>query len=41
VLDWNDPAIGFYRAMGARPEAGWTIWRLDGDALDAIASAES
>jgi len=41
VLDWNDPAIEFYRALGATPEAGWTIWRLDGEALAAIAAQES
>ena len=41
VLDWNDPAIEFYRAMGAQPVSGWTMWRLDGEALAAIASTES
>lgn len=41
VLDWNDPAIDFYRSMGAQPESGWTIWRLDGEALDASAAQES
>jgi GNAT superfamily N-acetyltransferase len=30
VLDWNTPAIGFYRALGARPMDDWTTWRLDG-----------
>lgn len=29
VLDWNEPAIGFYRSIGARPLDGWTINRLD------------
>jgi GNAT superfamily N-acetyltransferase len=33
VLDWNEPAIGFYRKLGARPMDGWTIFRLTGDAL--------
>jgi GNAT superfamily N-acetyltransferase len=33
VLDWNEPAHGFYRALGARPQDEWTTWRLDGDAL--------
>jgi GNAT superfamily N-acetyltransferase len=33
VLDWNEPAIGFYRRLGARPMDGWTIFRLTGDAL--------
>jgi GNAT superfamily N-acetyltransferase len=36
VLDWNEPAQGFYRALGARPEDEWTTWRLDGDALQAL-----
>ncbi|MFD0541158.1 GNAT family N-acetyltransferase [Actinomadura luteofluorescens] len=33
VLDWNEPAIGFYRALGASPKDGWTVYRLTGDAL--------
>ena len=33
VLDWNTPAIGFYEALGARPQDGWTVYRLTGDAL--------
>lgn len=33
VLDWNTPAIGFYRSLGARPHDGWTLYRLDDDAL--------
>ena len=33
VLDWNEPAIGFYRKLGARPMDEWTTMRLDGDAL--------
>lgn len=28
VLDWNEPAIGFYRKLGARPESEWITWRL-------------
>lgn len=39
VLDWNTPAIDFYRAIGARPMDGWTIQRMDGDALVALAGA--
>lgn len=27
VLDWNEPAIGFYRALGASPVEGWTTYR--------------
>ncbi|HEX5534918.1 MAG TPA: GNAT family N-acetyltransferase [Actinomycetales bacterium] len=33
VLDWNEPAHGFYRSLGAAPQDEWTVWRLDGDAL--------
>ncbi|TFB48722.1 GNAT family N-acetyltransferase [Cryobacterium tagatosivorans] len=33
VLDWNDPAIGFYKSLGAVPLDGWSTFRLDGDAL--------
>ncbi|MGK2908659.1 MAG: N-acetyltransferase family protein [Sphingobium sp.] len=39
VLDWNTPAIDFYRAIGAKPMDGWTIQRMDGDALVALAGA--
>ena len=38
VLDWNEPAIGFYRALGARPMDGWTTMRVAGDALRALAA---
>ncbi len=27
VLDWNEPAIGFYRSLGAEPVEGWTRYR--------------
>ena len=33
VLNWNTPAIGFYEALGARPQDEWTVYRLTGDAL--------
>lgn len=39
VLDWNDPAIRFYKALGAKPMDDWTTYRVDGDALAALASA--
>jgi len=38
VLDWNEPAIGFYKKLGARPMDGWTIFRVTGDALAALAA---
>jgi GNAT superfamily N-acetyltransferase len=37
VLDWNEPAIRFYRALGARPLDEWTVFRVTGDALDRLA----
>lgn len=35
-LDWNEPSIGFYRALGAQPMSDWTTYRLTGDALEAV-----
>ena len=40
VLDWNSPAIGFYRRLGAVPMDEWTTFRLDGAALTALGSTE-
>jgi len=47
VLDWNEPAIKFYRALGAQPMHEWTVFRLTrdeiaelADAADAAASTE-
>jgi GNAT superfamily N-acetyltransferase len=37
VLDWNTPAIEFYKSLGARPMDEWTVNRVDGDALLALA----
>lgn len=37
VLDWNDPAIQFYKSVGAEPQDEWTIFRVTGDALHALA----
>ncbi|MEY4721686.1 MAG: hypothetical protein RIQ46_1411 [Pseudomonadota bacterium] len=36
VLDWNAPAIGFYRKLDARPMDEWTTMRLDGAALERL-----
>jgi GNAT superfamily N-acetyltransferase len=41
VLDWNEPAIGFYRNLGARPTDDWTTYRLDGEALTKLAGSDS
>jgi hypothetical protein len=37
VLDWNEPAHRFYRALGAFPIDEWTVWRVEGDALEHLA----
>ncbi len=37
VLDWNEPAIGFYRALGAVPMDEWTTYRVTGQALESLA----
>jgi GNAT superfamily N-acetyltransferase len=36
VLDWNEPAIGFYKSLGATPQDEWTVHRLTGEALTAL-----
>lgn len=41
VLDWNSPAIGFYRSLGAVPQADWTTFRVDGGALRELSSGSS
>jgi GNAT superfamily N-acetyltransferase len=38
VLDWNEPAIGFYHTLGAKCVDEWKIFRVTGDALHALAS---
>jgi hypothetical protein len=37
VLDWNEPAIRFYRGLGAVPMSDWTVYRLTGEPLRALA----
>jgi len=39
VLDWNETAIGFYRRLGAQPNDGWTVYRLEGEALEDLAAS--
>ena len=39
VLDWNEPAIRFYKSLGAVPMEEWTVQRLTGDALQACADS--
>jgi GNAT superfamily N-acetyltransferase len=37
VLDWNESAVRFYRALGAVGQEEWTVQRVDGDALVRLA----
>ena len=37
VLDWNEPSIAFYRKLGAEPLEDWTVFRVTGAALRALA----
>jgi GNAT superfamily N-acetyltransferase len=39
VLDWNQPSIEFYRALGAVPMEEWTVYRLAGSALHRVAGS--
>ncbi|HEV2762575.1 MAG TPA: GNAT family N-acetyltransferase, partial [Pyrinomonadaceae bacterium] len=39
VLRWNEPAVGFYRRLGATPADDWTVFRLAGDALERLAGS--
>jgi GNAT superfamily N-acetyltransferase len=41
VLDWNDPAIQFYRKLGAKPLDEWTVFRLTRDGIARLAQSES
>ena len=37
VLDWNEPSIAFYRALGAEMKPDWRVMRVEGDALRGLA----
>jgi len=39
VLDWNEPSIQFYKAMGAESKDGWTVYRLCDQALNNFANS--
>jgi GNAT superfamily N-acetyltransferase len=39
VLNWNEPAIKFYRALGAMPMNEWTVFRLTRDAIKGLAES--
>jgi GNAT superfamily N-acetyltransferase len=40
VLDWNEPALSFYAALGAEPMTGWTVHRLTGMGLSQLAEGQ-
>lgn len=40
VLDWNQRAIDFYKALGAKPLDDWTMFRVTGDALTKLAESQ-
>ena len=40
VLDWNEPAIKFYRTLGAKPMDEWTVFRLTRDGIARLANSE-
>lgn len=40
-LDWNQPSIKFYLAMGAKPMSDWTTYRLAGEALQSVGTMNS
>jgi GNAT superfamily N-acetyltransferase len=40
VLNWNEPAIKFYRALGAKPLDEWTVFRLTRDGIARLAQSE-
>jgi GNAT superfamily N-acetyltransferase len=39
VLNWNEPALGFYRSLGAKPMDEWTVYRLTGEELERLAGS--
>ena len=41
VLNWNEPAIGFYKSLGAQPMDIWTVYRLDDKSLADLAGHSS
>jgi hypothetical protein len=40
VLDWNEPGIKFYGALGAKPMNEWTVFRLTRDEIARLANSE-
>ncbi len=41
VLDWNDPAIQFYRKLGAQPMDEWTVFRLTDEGIAELAKGKT
>jgi GNAT superfamily N-acetyltransferase len=41
VLNWNEPAIGFYHALGATPMHEWTVFRVNGTNLERLAKTRT
>jgi GNAT superfamily N-acetyltransferase len=39
VLNWNEPSIAFYKSLGARPMEDWSVFRLTGEKLEALAAS--
>jgi len=39
VLNWNEPAIGFYKSLGAKPMDSWTVYRVTAGPLAQLASS--
>lgn len=39
VLDWNQPAIDFYKSLGAKPMSEWTVYRLDEEAIKNLSTS--
>ncbi len=37
VLNWNEPAIGFYKSLGAEQMNEWSVYRLSGEKLEEMA----
>jgi len=38
VLDWNEPAVNFYKKLGAMPMNEWTVFRVTGEKLNQLAT---
>lgn len=39
VLDWNEPAIRFYKSLGAKPMSEWTVYRMTAEAIEKLAES--